>query len=210
MSASSSSDPVFILIKAKNCGACIGLDRVWKNCEDTIRKNFPRLRLVIITLSSMQEPINEKLYPSKLKYIRSWFPMMVLIPGPVWDHAMSNLGVNNPVDVTQGIQIMNGEYDRNAGRTNQVAKYPNFKDPAVISAWLKEASSNREFLSIQNNYRQGLKSAIKPTVQPVTNAVQQTASTSGRSTASGRRIVPVPSNPSNTCAFKLINTRPRK
>ena len=95
--------------------------------------------------------------------------MILLIPGRLWDNAMSKLGPKNDVQLIEGVQIMNGKWDNN--ELKYIQEY-DIRKPASFGQWLKVSLENEEFKKVQ----QGILSSsniVVPTIKPSTHPIHQ-------------------------------------
>ena len=77
----------------------------------TLKKVVPNVRIVVITSKTMNsKDFDFDSYPAALNEYRSWFPMVLYIPGEVWDRANEHLGPDNYVDISDGVRVMNAEH----------------------------------------------------------------------------------------------------
>jgi len=147
-------EPVLVLYKSDTCHFCTELTKMWdtppNKDEDSIvtalKKVYPRLRFYILSVKDNTGIFDENSTPKDLIRYGKWYPMVLLIPGRLWDNAMSKLGPKNDVQLIDGVQIMNGKLENN----NLVHMYQyNNKSPAQFAAWLKASLENEEFKKVQ-------------------------------------------------------------
>ena len=141
-----------VLYKSKSCRHCEDLSKIWDNGTDSVvnslKKVYPKLRFFVLETNDNTGKFDENTAPKDVKRYGKWFPMVLLIPGRVWDVAMSKLGPKSDATIIDGVQIMNG-YLKN-GNVEMLHKYDTRKT-AEFAKWLKDALENEEFKKIQNS-----------------------------------------------------------
>lgn len=130
----STSEPVVVFYKYTQCKFCRMLTEIWDQVKEEMLKVRPGLRFFIITSKTKTGDINPDVYPKDIKRYNKWFPMVLLIPGKLWNSAMENLGSNNPILLLDGVQVFNGIM-RN-GFPQHVRKYDSTK-PEHFANWLR-------------------------------------------------------------------------
>jgi hypothetical protein len=156
MASSSVSEPTLVLYKSSVCRHCIKLSEIWDKPpgkdEDSVvsalKKVHPKLRFYVLTAKDNTGKFDENTAPKDLIRYGKWFPMILLIPGRMWDEAMSKLGPKNEVTLIDGVQIMNGKLENSV--PTYVQKH-DIRKPAEFAEWLKEALNNEDFKRVQNN-----------------------------------------------------------
>jgi len=149
-----SSDPVIVLYNSETCGPCKKLLSIWDSIVNAIKTLYPNMRFSVIS-----SPNNSGLFefdsaPKGLLKYRGWFPMVLLVPGPLWNEAMANLGPDNAVEITQGVKVFNCKNEReiigqNTDPRDYVGKYDIF-DPQEWLQWLNDAMESEDFIQAQN------------------------------------------------------------
>ncbi len=154
------STPVIVLSKADACGWCTKLAAFWdtppnmktKSAVQLMKQIHPSLRTFIAASKDMSGNFDESIVPYGMKkYVSqgSWFPMILLVPGPVWDNAIKHIGDKSDIPITDGVQIFNGFFDDNGFPSmDRPGKYE--MTPEGIAAWFKVAIINPEFQRVQN------------------------------------------------------------
>lgn len=148
------SEPTLVLYKSAMCKHCTALSNIWDKAPnkdddsvtDTLKKVYPKLRFYVITAKDNTGKFDENTAPKDLMRYSKWFPMILLIPGKLWDSAMSKLGPKNPVELVDGVQIMNGFWDKNDLKYQQ--KY-DIRKPSEFARWLKDSLENEDFKKAQ-------------------------------------------------------------
>jgi hypothetical protein len=140
------ASPVLVLIKSTQCGACQNLARYWPSIVARLKSDYPTLRFVTYELDNMRGMFDESKVPAGLSKFMSWFPMILLVPGALWDSAIAQLsaGKNNKVDLTQGTQVLNGVNDSGRWTPAQPMHY-NPSDPDQMSSWVGSIINTPEF-----------------------------------------------------------------
>lgn len=110
------SEPVIVFYKSKNCGFCTDVSNIWDNSSSnselsitaSLRKVNPNVRFFIVNAIDRTGNFDENLAPKDLiRYAKIRFPQIILIPGPLWDTAMANLGPNNNIKLIENVKVMN-------------------------------------------------------------------------------------------------------
>lgn len=168
------AEPIVVLYKSSACRHCTKLSEIWDKPpgkdEDSVtaalKKVYPKLRFYVLTAKDNTGKFDENTAPKDLIRYGKWFPMTLLIPGRLWDEAMSKLGPKNDVVLVDGVQIMNGRLDN--GSPAYVQRY-DIRKPSDFGEWLKDALNNEDFKRVQN----GPSSAIVvPTSHPPSHPIQ--------------------------------------
>lgn len=159
------SEPVVIYIKSVDCGFCTSLSKIWDTpTKDTdsvvgeIKKVHPKMRFVSVTIERGKYSVDENLYPKDLSRFIKWYPMILLVPGPVWNEAMSKLGPKSEVKLGSGVQVMNGQVENGELKNQPATKY-NSRKPAEFGRWVKDSMNSLEF-------KQSQQKPILPLVSP--------------------------------------------
>jgi len=162
------SEPVVVLYKSNMCRHCTSLTNIWgfndiKDNDDTVtahlRKVHPKIRTHVVTANNNSGKFDENIAPKDLKRYGKWFPMILLVPGKLWDSAMSKLGPKNDVQLIDGVQIMNGILVNDS--PDYVQKY-DIRKPAEFARWLRDSMDNPDFKRIQYGLDTN---SIVPTIQ---------------------------------------------
>jgi thiol-disulfide isomerase/thioredoxin len=81
--------PVFVIVTADNCGACVEFKKVWQD----VKKNIQNLNLVTIVEISLKTRADlppPNLYPVDIRRFIGWFPTFLLFTSQSWDDALQN------------------------------------------------------------------------------------------------------------------------
>lgn len=149
------SEPVVVLYKSNACRHCIALSNIWdkppSKDEDSVmtamRKVYPKIRFFIVSTKDNSGKFDENTAPKDLFRYAKWYPMILLVPGTLWDKAMSKLGPKNDVQIVEGVQVMNGVWENK--ELKYVYKYDTRK-PSEFARWLRDALDNEDFKRVQN------------------------------------------------------------
>lgn len=149
------SEPVVVFYKSNTCRHCASLLSIWdkppSKDEDSVitamKKVYPKIRFFIVSSKDNSGKFDENTAPKDLIRYAKWFPMILLIPGKTWDLAMSKLGPKNDVQLTDGVQVLNGVWDK--GELKYVYRY-DIRKPSEFAKWLREALDNEDFKRVQN------------------------------------------------------------
>ena len=149
-----SSDPVIVLYKAETCGACKRLSSIWDSIVNAMKVAYPNIRFFVISSADRSGVFELNTAPKGLLKYRGWFPMVLLVPGPLWNEAMANLGPNNMVELTRGVQVFNGKSGREiigqiTAPRDFVEKY-DMSRPQEWVRWLTDAMQSEDFIQVQN------------------------------------------------------------
>ena len=135
------SGPVCVLYLNDVCTHCKNLPESWytklegETCiAEAMRKVCPNLRFFSVKCESMSGEFDENVVPKGLKDYANWFPMILLVPGDVWDQAMSKLGPDNNVSLQlPSVAILNGRWVN--GKLHFEKKYE--RDREGLVSWLR-------------------------------------------------------------------------
>jgi len=188
------SEPVIVFYKTSTCPHCNNLNKIWDQVTKEIKKISPNIRFFILNSTQNNGSFDNKLAPTSLIKFNAWFPMILLVPGNVWDAAMKNLGENNEVDIKDGVIILNGKFNDN--KLSYVHKY-DIRKPDQIAQWVKESLNDDSFKTIQNSNIPiiPIKKAIQPsTFQPFLSSLSKKSDTKY-----------LESGPDNICSMKIIS-----
>lgn len=144
-------EPIVVLYKSKTCGHCKTLETKWGKDTDTdnttvmgaMKKVYPKIRTFIVSANDSRGAFDENAVPTDLSRWAKWFPMILLVPGRIWDNAMSKLGPKNSASIIDGVQVFNGKRESTGGLT-YVQKY-NVRQPEEFARWLTDSLADEEF-----------------------------------------------------------------
>ena len=148
------SEPVVVFYKSKNCEPCKDLSNIWDSSPNkdkdsvvsTLKKVNQKLRIYTITAANISGKFDDKIAPPDLIRYAKWFPMILLIPGRLWDAAMPKTGEKNDVKLIKGVQILNGKWINDVLTRKQIY---DIKIPSEFSRWLKDCLLNEDFVKEQ-------------------------------------------------------------
>ena len=207
-------EPIVVLYKSKMCRHCTSLANIWETNADgdsvtsVLKKVNPKLRFATVTANDNTGKFDENTYPKDLSRFSKWFPMVLLIPGPLWNQAMSKLGPKNDVKFFDGVQILNGNWH---GETFDYVQKYDIRKPGDFGDWLRESMNNDNFKRVQN----GTASSIVPTIQtpsqpiqPILSNISKPANTATTYAGAGSSDRHSSMEPGDVCSMRIIS-RPR-
>jgi hypothetical protein len=205
------SEPVVVLYKSSACGHCRNLTNIWDDVTAALKSVNPKLRFYVLTSNDNTGKFDENAAPKSLIKYGKWFPMILLVPGKVWDAAMANLGPKNPIEIKEGVQIMNGVWDKN---DLKYAQNYDIRKPAEFSRWLKDSLENEEFKRIQASGP--TVGSIVPTtstpsapIQPLLSGLVRPSNSNNNYVAAGNSERNISMEPGgDICSMRIIS-RPR-
>lgn len=219
MAATSVSEPTLVLYKSSVCRHCTALANIWdtppNKDEDSVtgalKKVNPKLRFYVLTAKDNTGKFDENIAPKDLIRYGKWYPMILLVPGRMWDNAMSKLGPKNDVSLVEGVQIMNGTWD--GKELKYVQKY-DIRKPAEFARWLRDAMDNEDFQKAQSG-----NAVVVPTIpgasshsthiQPLISSIVRPGNSNTNYVAAGstdRQSAMEPGN--DICSMRIIS-RPK-
>lgn len=139
------SEPVIVLYKSSTCGHCTKLASIWDKVTAAVKVVYPKMRFFEVT-GNGQGKFDPLAAPKDLARYSAWFPMILLVPGKVWDDAVSAIAKNNDVEIKEGVEIMNAVWENNVLTYKQ--RY-DIRKPEEFGKWVKEAMENKDFKRIQ-------------------------------------------------------------
>jgi len=212
MASTSVSEPVLVLYKSSSCVHCRNLTNIWDDVTASLKSVYPKLRFYVLTSNSPNGKFDENTNPKSLIRYGKWFPMILLVPGKVWDLAMANLGPKNPIEIKDGVQIMNATWDKE--EIKYVQKY-DIRKPAEFAKWLEEAMGNEDFKRVQLNGPTKNTGPVVPTTNHPSAPIQPLLSSIVRPTNSNNNYVSagIPERNNHevmgdVCSMRIIS-RPR-
>lgn len=152
--------PTVIFYKSKGCGHCLKLAEIWDKSTSSsspsvvsiLKKTYPKIRTITVEVENNGGSFDENVFPKDLIRYRAWFPMILLVPGPVWDAANAQLGPKNEAKLKAGVQVLNGSWgpnEKGQEALKYVAKY-NIREAVEFGRWLKDSLENEEFKAAQS------------------------------------------------------------
>jgi hypothetical protein len=221
MASSSLPEPTVVFYKSSACRHCTALSNIWDTAaskeEDSVtgalKKVHPKLRFYVLTAKDNTGKFDENTAPKDLIRYGKWFPQVLLVPGKTWDAAMLKLGPKNDVELVDGVQIMNGFWDK--GELKYQQKY-DIRKPADFAKWLKDSFENEDFKRVQNGVA-GSNGLVVPTgpavgnpIQPLLTSIVRPSNTNTSYVAAGNTDRPsvLEGNTGDICSMRIIS-RPR-
>lgn len=211
-SSSSTPEPIVVLYKSSVCRHCQNLTNIWDSVTKTLKEVHPKLRFHVLTAKDNTGKFDENIAPKDLIRYGKWYPMILLIPGRTWDNAMANLGPKNPIEIKDGVQVMNAVWEN--GNISYVQKY-DIRKPDEFAKWLREAFENEDFKRVQFASSGGSVVAV-PTIQTpsqpipsILSSIVKPSNTSTSYVASGSSDRHSSMEPgSDICSMRIIS-RPK-
>jgi len=209
------AEPIVILIKSNACGHCKNISNIWDKISVAMKEVYPKLRIFVVTVDDNSGNFDRNKIPGGLEKYMKWFPMILLVPGNIWDNAIKEVGSRNPPTIKDGVQILNGKWDNNSLTFN--VKY-DIRNPAGFAEWVKDSLEIPEFKTVQNNsdYKSG--STIDTSTQHKSQSQSQSQSQSTYSSIvkpNNTQGSHLPSTPlaeqsfimENVCSLRIIERR---
>lgn len=156
-----SIEPVVVLWKHKydafdecyECYKCQQRLSIWDAIDDVetatsaMKKIYPNIRIVVISVVHPFDEATVPIVPKGMIFYQCWYPMIILVPGKIWNNAMTNRGSDADVRLQDWVQILNG-YWHDDFKCSFIYKYDTLK-PSEYGRWLKDAMENEEFRKVQ-------------------------------------------------------------
>jgi len=214
MASSSPPEPVVVLYKSSACRHCQNLTNIWDSVTLALKKVYPKLRFHVLSAKDNTGKFDENTAPKDLIRYGKWFPMILLVPGKIWDVAMANLGPKNPFEIKDGVQMLNASWDN--GELKFVQKYDLRKVEDLVR-WLQDSLENEDFKRVQ--FGNGLSVPITTTssqpIQPLMNGIVRPTNSAVNYVAAGPERqtsmepgTKTPSDLGDVCSMRIIS-RPR-
>lgn len=106
------SKPVLVTINLTSSSHSNRFISIWGDTKKTILELHPNIRFFDIMVGNDRK-FNHNIVPSYLTNYTRWFPMILFVPGTLWNEAIRHLGIDNPIEIKEDVQIMNGYWDDN-------------------------------------------------------------------------------------------------
>lgn len=190
---SNNPEPVVVFYKSSQCRHCHNLSNIWGTVTTILKKIYPKIRFFILTANSTGK-FDENVIPKDLIRYGKWFPMVLLVPGKIWDTAMSNLGPNNTVEIKDGVQMINAIWEN--GEPKYELKY-DIRKAEEFGRWLKDALENDDFKRVQwgDNHK---------SIQPLINGIIRPNQTTSTHSVTSPQVVTSPQSQSSTSFDRKI------
>lgn len=140
-------DPVIVVLETQTSIYTYRLRKIWPEVSSNILKVYPNIRICFVESSNCCSNFDQNIFPTDLKQYFKWTPMVLLIPGKLWDTAMQHLGPNNPIKIKEGVQIFNAEWDTPDDFI--YTRTYNYLDPEDYAKWIKTSLNHPDFLKVQ-------------------------------------------------------------
>lgn len=180
-----SSDPVLVLYKSDQCGHCRTLFARWENIKNVVRNINPKIRFFTLSAVDNSGKFDVNSAPKDLIRYNKWFPMILLVPGKLWDTAFQNLGPGNNVELVDGVQVFNSEKGQ-----IKYKKIYNMADNNEIGRWVKDSLSDPEFIRVSTAGPISIPNILSSVLKPVSSSSSSS---------------PNPLTKPDICSFKIIN-----
>jgi hypothetical protein len=169
------SAPVLVLFTLDKSYYCKDLDDIWypsprgrlpkgESILCKLTEMYPGLRFVNISYGTNLKIEHPELYPLRMKRYTNWLSKIILIPGPLWDHAM--LYPESSIEIIDGIQVFNTILKDNSfyaihGMGHDIEdrippkilmyhpKYDSTKVDDYVQ-WFTDSLNDPEFIAVQN------------------------------------------------------------
>jgi hypothetical protein len=154
-----SFEPVVVFYKFDKCPHCQRLSKIWETPVDrnsesvvsAIKKVYPRMRFFIAQAKDNSgELVDKKNIPAGIRKYGNWFPKVLLIPGPLWDYAVSKISTTNDVEISYGVQVFNAVWSE-AQQEWTWRRFYDYLNPESYATWIREAMNNPDFKDAQEN-----------------------------------------------------------
>lgn len=175
------SEPIVVLYKSATCGHCTTLSSIWEkgpkpgveSVTEALKKVYPKIRFFVVNSPDMSGSFDENMVPKDLRFYAVWFPMVLLVPGRVWDEAMSKLGPMNNVPIRDGVQIFNGSIqDIPLKGLIPVSNIKHKSNPEGFATWLRAALNNDDFKRAQNGLPPRPSEIVKSVAPPPPSQIE--------------------------------------
>lgn len=200
MAASSIPEPTLVLYKSSMCKFCQHLTNIWDSVKIALTGVYPKLRFYEVTAKDNSGRFDENTVPKDLIRYGRWYPMILLVPGKIWDAAMANIGLGskNPVEIRDGVQVMNSKL---VGGTFEYDQKYDIRNPSEFARWLRESLNNPDFKRVQN-------AEVSPSIQPIAPLMSNIVRPSHVVASSNSNKHAVAEVEGDVCRMKIIS-RPR-
>ncbi len=201
-------EPTLVFYKAATCTHCTALSNIWESVKIAVKAVAPNIRFFVVTARDLGGKFDENINPKGLARYAKWFPIILLVPGKVWDAAMTSLGPRNPIEIRDGVQIMNGKWSGDKLYPNglypleHIGNIYKVQTPSEFGRWVKDAMQHPEFkkyqdITVETTPAPSLPSSVPTPIpsllsglsRPITTPIEKDASipaVSSRSPSAGR------------------------
>jgi hypothetical protein len=119
---------------------------MWDKVAKAMTEAHSGLRFYVLTIDNNHGFFDRNKVPSGLELYIRWYPMLLCIPGPLWDKAMREVGTKTPVSLKNGSKIYNGAWMRDDLEMTSKYDRNNISD---YTRWIRDCVEDDEFKSIQ-------------------------------------------------------------
>ena len=109
-------EPVVVFYRSNKCGHCKNVHAIWSKAQTAMKKVYPGIRFDEVVDDNFNGTFDVSKYPKGMQLFAGWAPKIILIPGKTWDAAITNLGPNNPIEIKEGVQVMNASFNTETNR----------------------------------------------------------------------------------------------
>ena len=170
-----SNSPVVVFIAGKNCPHCDSLKKIWpKICArlSAINNNIRFHKVKVTHMKNRTFDVEQS--PKGLLPYMEWYPAILLVPGQLWNNAMMQLGPNNQIVIKEGVQIMNGVWNKIKNKPAYTQKY-DIREVEDFVKWYNESSSNENFVKANE-----VSTVLTPPIQPIITVTKKDIVTGDR------------------------------
>lgn len=144
---------VVILLTSNGCRPSIHLMKRWDEITAELKTVDPKIKIISVHNVGLgfKFKLNPYIYPVDLKSYAQWTPMMISVPGELWNLALAHtyLGPRNPILLQEGVQILNGVQPPKLLRNITFDRRYNQTE---IKRWFQDALQDQEFIRISTLY----------------------------------------------------------
>jgi len=197
---------VLVLYKSDTCGHCRQLERIWNDVKQEVTKSFPDIRFATVRAKDNGGKFDERLAPRGVFAYSKWFPMVFLVPGPVWDNAMAHL--DQDIEIRHGVQIMNatwkkeGKDSRGRYYFDYENKY-NVRKPESFVQWIQDALGEFANEQVRNPATFQFDTEPVEKIQPLITTL-----TAPKNTSTSHIITSTPKKPGDLCSMRIVSRPP--
>lgn len=204
---SNSEEPTVVLIKSKQCGHCNKLAAIWDKATENMKKAHHNLRFYVLTLENNSGNFDKNKIPAGLDKYMDWYPMVLLVPGPLWNLAIKEIG-NKYISLVDGVHVLNGVWKN--GSLEFDNKY-DIRNPEAFYDWIMECMK-----AFENTTSKTVTSTHKPLISKTeyttSNLVHDKSTTNDRDmkeekTDNSFLFTTQSSLLDNVCSLRIIERR---
>lgn len=146
------SEPILVVVKSLQCKHCTQLSLKWNIIFEKIKKKYPTIRHYPLIIENLNSGFDINTSPKGLKNFIKWYPSIILIPGPLWNEAMKNLGDNNRITLmeNEATKLFNGVYENNSLELEKDhSKMLDIYNPDHYLMWIEQCLNDENFKNKQ-------------------------------------------------------------